>query len=208
MKKYNLELNSELAYIIGVMIGDGFCFYSKSNRTYTINLKSIDKDFIINLKRKIKKEFNKNSRIDIEKNKTCKKGYCYRLRCFSKEIFYIIESYKIEIIKNINNYQKNIQISFLNGLFDSEGYVSNPKNHKRIGIAMNNKKIILLCKKILSNNKINSHIYKSIKRKKPYYDLYICGRNNIILFQKLLSPSIKRKKERIDNLIKSYIYNK
>jgi len=128
------SLTKELAYLIGVYLGDGnvniYIRKDGKGKNYIFRLNVIDKDFIEETKKCLNKIFP-NRNVRIYKNDKyllhfTDKNLCEFLRAitFSKKII-------PEFIKEAD---REIRLSFLAGLLDSEGWVQKSKRKdSRIG---------------------------------------------------------------------------
>lgn len=120
MKEYNLRLTHELAYIIGVLLGDG-----NNNKPWgKLRFRVKNKNFINKIKKCSEKQFKKNYKIKKRRNND---SYLYHLDINSKFISHNVH----KIIKKIKKQEnQKILCSFLEGSYDSEGCVD--KNRLRI----------------------------------------------------------------------------
>lgn len=121
-------MNKNLAYIVGVFLGDGtIC---SDNRTF--NLQSIDKDFVM-ITAKCLKELSQN------KVKTCvmnrktraqRKVYAVYLSDveFCRKLNALTDD-RQRLPVDIDKWDKEIQFELIAGLLDSEGYVSMSRIH-------------------------------------------------------------------------------
>jgi intein-encoded DNA endonuclease-like protein len=208
LPKSAYKLSPELAYILGVMLGDGYL------AKYRLNLKVIDRDFALNFKEKLEKWSGlKTSKI--KKVKTINKKYkCkdnYMVDFSSKKVVEIIEDYKSRIEKVMLNAPRKCQITFLEGLYDSEGSVKfyyfnhHIQTKGKIDLSNTNLKLLKLCETLLKKLNILPHICFANKKQIPnVYVLIVSQKMNIFRFHKLIHFSIKKKQERLNNLIASY----
>lgn len=203
LTKKNKKLSPELSYIMGVLLGDAYTNIDK--RSYNICLKSKDKEFTKRFKKIINIYSNNklSTRFSIEKNTSCKQGFHYKTLTSSKEFYFLILKLKKEIFKEIKNQTTKNKIKFLEGLYDSEGCVTNKNYSNRIIFNNRNKKIIKLVSYLLKNLNIENHQYKSMNQGEYYYELYICKKTNFIKFHKKIHFCIPRKEQRILKLINS-----
>jgi len=164
---YNLEINTKLAEMIGIILGDGSLYeptLTNSHYTLKIALNKIDEDeyvkYVIALIRKL---FGVKPKLD-----TYKKGKGITLYINSKSL---VEQLKLiglktgNKVKNqvsipdlinknliwIKNHQKEwkikyspLVISCLKGLFDTDGSVYVRKSHKRIELSFTNASLNLI----------------------------------------------------------------
>ncbi|MDD5133055.1 MAG: LAGLIDADG family homing endonuclease [Candidatus Nanoarchaeia archaeon] len=160
------EVNKDVAYLFGVIMGDGrleksIRKVSKYPRT-KLYIYNDSKQYLIRLNEYLKKEFNVPTRI-------YKKNYnnCYVLEINNKFVWLYFSKYL-----NIENKKLNLQIPkevqnrelfkhFLAGLFDTDGYFS-----KVYGIMLNGSNYTFL----LEINKLCEKYYK-IKMLGPYKNI-------------------------------------
>jgi intein-encoded DNA endonuclease-like protein len=203
-KSTKIIKNQDYYYILGVYFGDGYS--SKiinttfpNTNTWKFGLKTIDKNFIENFHRSIKKSIY-NSNPFIKKANRTKK-----IKPTWKDIWYC-EIYNQDVgihFKNIS--LNNIQIPskysnyFLRGLYDSEGSVQLNRQKKACGIRLGNtnKKLLQLAKNLLVNNfNIQSKITRSkTPQGKPYYELRFYKKEYRKTFKLNIGFNIKRKQK-------------
>lgn len=115
-------LTQNVAYLYGVYLGDGFC--NKTQRQYTFNIISEDKDVIKRTQIIVNQLLNKNYLIT--KIKPNNKEL-YRYRAWNKELFNSLitcTNNKSKIPEIIINSSREIKKEFISGLMDTDGYVS------------------------------------------------------------------------------------
>lgn len=160
----NLPLNEELAYFIGLFIGDGFT--NKYQRYYIIQFtgdKRFEKEFYGGLISEYsQKLFNLTPSIREEKNTNA-----LRFNLYSKELFDLItkrfnisagrKSLTVLLPQEILDSKPSIIKACLRGLYDAEGCVffdkrkAYKKPYVRIAIHMNNLKILNQVNEILKS---------------------------------------------------------
>jgi hypothetical protein len=204
------QMSPELAYILGVMLGDG----SLTKRR--IGLITIDKDFALNFKKKLEKWSGLKGRLYKYFNKQTyiyKQGFCYsvflnsrKARDFVKGLIYYRKTQRIywKYLKK-TSFTKEQKIAFLQGLYDSEGCIKT----YRIDFSNTSYWLILLVKKHLNSLQIKPNISKGkkVKDRLRNYRVDITGKKNIFRFHSLISFSIKRKQNALNEMIASYKKN-
>jgi intein-encoded DNA endonuclease-like protein len=169
----NLNPSKDLAYILGVIKGDG----SVMLRDYVIKLTVKDKVFAESFLRSLN-NIGLNSHMSIYKHK--KKIY-YQVRAFSKNFYLWYKNLKLEEII------KGFESDFLRGFYESEGSCC-----KKIYLIITNtdKLLINLILSILTKFNILHKVYvrKTLTSKKIVYDIYIKDREKFLDF---ISPCIK-----------------
>ncbi|MBU3907049.1 MAG: hypothetical protein KKA64_02240, partial [Nanoarchaeota archaeon] len=211
----NLKLNSDLAYILGVLAGDGFIDYNDSRRNYHIGLAVTDKEFVEKFKESLFNFFNINSSNEFRKSKNENWRDQYLTRLCSKEACNFVNSigkFKKEnwrVPNIIKNSKKSVRCSFLLGFFDSEGEIDSEA--KRIGATSMNLEGLKEIEDLLKSIRIRSTI---IKRKDPRpnthqkYVLRLQDRKSMELFYKNIGFTIQRKQIMLAKCIKNYKFTK
>lgn len=183
-------ITPELAYIIGVLFGDGY--FCKSG----IGLEVIDKDFVTEFARCIEVHFGLKSNIYFKQKENLKdwrngKSYVrnptYLLRCNSANLREFL--LKINNYEWINNLPFSLKIFVLRGLWDSEGNSSNISGQVRF------------YSKDIKNIELYESLLKELlnidaKHYKNSYCMYISQfgqRSQVENFFKIINPSNKRK---------------
>jgi len=198
----NLKLNSDLAYILGVLAGDGYLDYSSKRRAYQIGLSATDKEFVDEFKKILFNYFGIKPTSEFKKIKVKNWNNQYITRLCSKEACDFINSigsFKGDvwrIPKAIIVSNERIKCAFLKGFFDSEGEVD--KKIGRVGATSINLKGLEDVGSLLSGFGIRYTIIP-VKDKRPNtrqkYKLRIHDKMSIKLFYELIGFTIKRKQE-------------
>ncbi len=198
----NDSLSKDFAYVLGVVYGDGYCRSRK--RGGEIILKVKDKDFTQIFKKSLDSFTNLKTRL-------FKKNGEYHAYLSSKKNAEILINFDITRILNSKNL---IKLNFLSGMFDSEGGIigQNLKNRRYakrwIHFSNNNKKIIDLIISILDqfnlNYKLKSRIHSGFGSKKLQYEVILYELKNLIWFYENKIFKIKRKANRLNEVINSY----
>jgi len=215
------ELTSHLAYIYGVLIGDGYL--EKSKLTNRITLIVTDKDFAQKFYNTLKKwsgfEPTWNEGYHLNNHRT-KYGnlinalsYFYIVRLGSKQAVHFIsknlkcKTYTWEIPLEITNTQDNkIIFAFLKGIFDSEGCAvySKKYNKKRIDLRMYGQQVKTL-QELLKKVDIDSTVTQGKKDKQQgTYVLRILRKESIKLFIRKIGFTINRKEKILAEILDSY----
>ena len=203
-----LKMSDDLAYIIGVLNGDGYIF------NYTTGLAVTDKSFAVYFKKVLERWSGLKVNFYEEKNDNYTNGILYRVGLGSiiiKKFFMAYCSAKnSKAVKNIKEdlIEKSHKIEFINGFFDSEGSIMKSKDRKmkikyfRIAFSNSNLELIKLIQQILKELKFSSKYYSEkakfneIRGRKFWserkYTLYL-NVSNSKLFSQFLKTTIKRK---------------
>jgi DNA mismatch repair protein MutS len=189
VKQYKLpmKIDRELAYVIGLLIGDGTLTYKND-----INFSNIDQELINNFSRIMYKQFGcfvktkKNNKDHVISSK--------QIRLFFEKIgLDYNNSLNKTIPKCILAAPKNIVKEFLSGLFDTDGDVV--KKYGNVSLSTSSYRLAQQVQLFL----LNFGIISSLKKKKTWrnmnYRVNIYGENSI-LFHKKIGFKIKRKQIR------------
>jgi peptide subunit release factor 1 (eRF1)/intein/homing endonuclease len=196
------EINEEFAQFLGYYIGDG------SIETDRITFFEQDKQVALDYKKKFDVFFGMNSSYRFRESKNY-----HQIRFTSRPLVRLIrnefpeikKTLDSEIPKKILESASNIVASFLRGFFDAEGYI---KTKESIGIASNNKTIIGQIQLLLLRFGILSSFMEYDNKKNPYSDnpifkLQINEKESIQNYKKNIGFTSKKKKDRLELLIKS-----
>lgn len=204
----NLNLNEDLAYILGVLSGDGYIDYSGLRRTHQIGLSATDKEFVEKFKSSLFNFFKIKSTNEFRESRREKWRAQYITRLCSKEACDFIfsfgkfkkENWRIpELIKNSNI---KIKSAFLRGFFDSEGEID--KKIGRVGATSMNFKGLQEIGKLLIDLGIKYTIIKKKDIRPNSHQKYVLRLNDkksIALFDKHIGFTIKRKQAILDNFV-------
>lgn len=200
-------MSPKFAYILGVGLGDAYVGIQPGKKGITLDVK--DKDFALNFRNYLV-EWSKRTPY-FKHFKTSKRSY-YIVRLYSKDIAEFIHRFNIN---SISVASREIKCYFLRGLFDSEGGIgiSNldkpQKASRHIGFYNSNKDLIDIVSKILKQLNIKHHINTRVNSgfgsKKLQYGIIITGMENILRFKQFINFSIKRKEEKLNILLNSYV---
>ncbi len=189
VKKYPLptSIDEDLAYLIGLLIGDGTLTYDDS-----IYLTSRD-DFISNeFTRICKKLFE----IDVKTKKNGKDHYiCSK---YIRDFLLTIglehkRAHEKEVPEIILQAPKELIVAFLQGLFDTDGTAGN--KHGKVSLSSTSEKLATQIQVILLNFGILSSLKIKKTKSKPCFDVRITG-NDSKLFYENINFRLTRKKER------------
>jgi len=160
------QMDNKLAYLLGVIMGDGHLAYPDKSydkrTTYNSEVRITDghKETFINLTTVFQELFGYTPKIYSEKSKINKKFYRFVIK--SKPLHRFLmniceiptgnKSNKTSIPKIIKSSSLEIQKSFITGFFDADGYIGLKKGkYPHIAICQKNKEILLSIIKISKN---------------------------------------------------------
>ena len=210
-KQFDETPSPELAYIIGVMFGDGSLTgkYSKNHHGYKIRLRVNSKEFAEIFATKVAKILNtKNYKIGRE-------SYQYRVQVSNHQLYNFLEQPFEKIKPFIEAFPKE----FIKGFVDSEGsVVTTICKHKNwiwlqlsMGISNNRLELlkfiqILLSKEFNIKSSLKSSYKKGsrclfsgkvFKRNKDSYDLKVYRINDIKTFSNVIGFGLPYKQEKL-----------
>jgi hypothetical protein len=183
----------ELGYVLGVICGDG-------NLTkYSVRLNCIDRDFAEFFKQQIEKwsKMRCKKQILISKNSRWKNQFFVQLN--SKEVVNFLKNFNL---KNLVNSSKEMKIGFLKGFFDSEGTIYIIGYTRTIEVCNANLHYLKICKILLEQLGIRT---RNLRKGIRAYKLTLQNsQENFKKFKDKIGFSIKRKHQRLTQLINSY----
>lgn len=186
------KLSEELAYILGVIYGDGHV----SIKQRRVILSATDKDFVLNFRDNLEKWSNFKARFykrDIKTNETIKNRKSqYVSYIDSIEASKFFNDFNLNLIKNSDD---KIKINFIKGFFDSEGSISKGiliyNSDKNLLIFISELLVLLKIRNSIKSYKINNNLTNKVI---DYHILRVFDKE---LFSKLINSSIKRKSQKL-----------
>ncbi len=194
-------LSKELAYILGVVYGDGHV----SVKQRKVILSATDKDFVLNFKDNLERWSGFKTRFfsRIQKPDNYIKNRKIQWRCYIDSI----EASKFLKEFDLNEFVKansEIKSSFLKGFFDSEG---GAYTKRQVSAFNTNYNLVEFVRSLLFSLGIETKLYKynfnSAISKKPCYRINIYRKQSILLYWRIIGFSIKRKQDKLVNIINS-----
>jgi intein-encoded DNA endonuclease-like protein len=198
-KKINLNPSESLAYILGVLNGDGSV--NRQGNNYVIELKVTDKDFVEEFKKHLKCigfEYI-NEYVREFKNKKDQ----YVVRVCSKGFYYWYKNLDMDYYINVIGNNEKLMVSWLKGFYDSEGSVTINKKgnytYKYVSLSNTDKKLIDICCYYLDKLGINYSIYceKNSKYRSGFLWRVYIKSNSLETFKKLINFRIERKAKKL-----------
>ncbi|RKY03230.1 DNA mismatch repair protein MutS [Candidatus Poribacteria bacterium] len=188
-KRYKLpkELSGDLAYLMGLLVGDGALTYENG---FTIS--AADPAIAEEVRRITSEQFGyearrKSNGVDLLVSSK-------QIRTFLRDLglgYWRADSKRVP--SSILRAPRHIVVSFLRGLFDADGYVDN--RYGNIELLSASKKLARQVQMLLLNMGIVSSLGEKKVKGKVYYRLEITG-ENAILFHKEIGFKSPRKKAR------------
>ena len=200
------RLSPELAYILGVVEGDGCLCKAKrrslpgENYDYVLTLGVTDKDFAEYFSKQVKKWcfFQPYMAKYPQSGMGTKDVYVVRLR--SKDAYEFLSNFDLNTILESD---EKIKGMFLKGFYDSEGHVTKNKKGRSVIVGVTNLRIIKLVERLLETMNIRTSGLKqrNIEGYKKFYLLYASSTKALELFRDKIGFSIKRKQDRLTDLL-------
>lgn len=200
LKKPILSPSPTLAYILGVLKGDGCVYYGK-NGHYTIKLEVIHTEFAESFRSAIE-SINLNVNIYQRKKLTPRSKHLLWTVQTQSKIFY--DWYKHLSFKGLSKIAKKFPEDFIRGFYESEGSFYRGIDHRwkrikgwnclvlRISIVCNDKEIISLIHSMLLKLKIPCAVYEQlIYSHCLQHRIQINSHQAVKNFLKLVKPCIK-----------------
>ena len=196
VKESAYEISKELAYIVGVLLGDGSLIYTRTKR---FCLRTIDWDFAIYTYAMLKEwcgiepkiyEIKGGERL-FPNGVLSKTKNSFVVALHSKEAVEILKRYS-EDYSWIFDQPEDFRIAFIKGLWDSEGTITDPYT---ISWCNTNKKLVETYAKLLASVGIKARIFKRPDRE--LYDVKIFRKKDVIKFYKKIGITIKRKRDKL-----------
>ena len=213
--KYPLELDFDLAYLVGYHLGDGYLEDAKKTLIrrgksgYELVYADRDPNQIIIIKDIIAKKFGFELDVYRKSNENVwigRAASCKTLHWFLNTKLNLPTGRrdKIEIPQWIF-YKKHFLANFISGFFDADGDVNNTSNHSykiiRIQLTQKYKEILLQLKSILYTDfSIKSNLSK--KWNQNAWMLHIWGNTNAIKFREEINFRNEIKKQKLLHYLK------
>jgi len=193
----NLNMSPELAYIIGVVWGDGYINKYPSDKYgygYTIALDTIDRDFASEFANCLS-SIRLNPKIYSRKTRNS-----YIAKARSIKLFQFFEQLTLDKARNLLNHASNkIKIFFVKGFSDSEGSVAFLCTGQiQISMSNKNRELLTLIRDLLLNLDMETTIAKGgfTAKGENKYALLIRTKSHR-KFSQLIGSSIQRKSIRL-----------
>jgi intein-encoded DNA endonuclease-like protein len=181
------ELDENLAYILGVLIGDGNLYKDKRMNSYKIELVAKHEAFVNSFGDALKK-LGFTPHYGIKHVKWCNKNY-YRVTAHNRAIAWLKDyMQKLEYILN----RPELKIAFIKGFYESEGSSVTGKQW-RVRMFGVNSSLLKLVQRFLLDLGFNFSLYLS-KGSKNLYELSSTNSEQNLKFLNTINPCIKNKK--------------
>jgi DNA endonuclease len=214
--QFSPKPSKELAYVLGVIFGDGNLFYHKKNSDYVIRLDAIDKDFVEKFSECVSKVLNKEKNYAVVSYKQkAMSSIMFSSKARSKQLYYFLKELKVDFEK-VKPFAKVYPKEFIQGLADSEGCPSiSAANSFSVGVcvasSMNVKLLAFVSCLLKKHFRIRSRVYKTkkkgmsdsvingrvITRQNDLFSLTISNFDSTKIFANYVEFGIKRKNEKL-----------
>lgn len=208
---FEVKPSPELAYVLGVMFGDGSFYCDKKLGEYVLQIYVTDKDFAENFSKCCSILLRKKKPIAVNYIKPIRKWKAiYSARIRSKQLYHFVKSIKEDFEKG-KGYIEKYPVDFIRGLADSEGCpvicAARVFKISVIVASSTNFELLKYTQGLLSNFNIKSTLRLSRKsgvidpiiegrkilRAKDLYDLSLNSNSAVKLYFDKISFSISRK---------------
>ena len=183
------KLSPVLAYILGVMAGDG------TTDRGSVRLWTIDEDFALKFKVSLEEWSGYTCKVskDERTHPNYRQGFCWVVKLYSKEIRSFLKNFDTSVILCAS---EDIKVNFLKGFYDSEGWFC--KRNRVVRCCNKNPMKIELVKRLLTE--LDIKIGKIVQRKDGVQYIPIYKKNTLRFFEKV-AFRITRKQ----NLLEAYV---
>lgn len=167
----NLEPSQELAYVLGVLLGDGSVFPINSNSSYAIQLMCTSKDFVKSFAKALKQIGLHPCFFDApQQNPNWNKQYGVKGHSVIFGKWY--KTLTLSKVKSLLQTRKMV-VSFLRGLYESEGHTDTPTpNSRRVNISNTDPELLALAEDLVRSLGYKVSLHRAGGKER---DLYIRG---------------------------------
>lgn len=194
--KPKLSPSPELAYVLGVILGDGSVSYNEKKYRYRIKLDATDKAFVEFFKDTLEKIGLHPSRIKPMKQRKKKHKTKYRVIATSKRFAKWFKGLILEDIEKIVSADEESKISFIRGFYESEGSCRPDTRWKRpyyyLRIGNTNEALSILFKSLVKDFGFETSLYSGLYESGIKYEVRVLGgEEETHRFLKLIKPCTK-----------------
>jgi len=200
--KWEAKPSKELAYVLGVLLGDGTVSSVEPRHRFVIELLAKDYDFVREFSRCLALVLNKPFKEPARKWVRHRSKYYWYVTYYSKAFYLWYKSLDLNNLRKYVEYDKHTVKAFLRGIFDSDGTYTYITTRRRSVIKLYNTNLELMryIQHLLSEYfAIHSRInYMSTATGKPYYHLTIYRKSSVDRFLREIGFTIARKISKIN----------
>lgn len=183
-KKFKPIFNDSLAYIIGVILGDG------NIRRYLVRLRTKTLPFNKVFEQALKKIGINSKTVYVSPRKQWNTYIC------SVEFATWLKNLTLQKVEKIVTRSKKNVTAFIRGFYESEGSAKKWYNAVHIIISNSNKKLIKLLNNLVNNLGFKTSTLKDFDKRRDSYMYRLCilgGSQEKLKFLNLIKPCIKNK---------------
>jgi len=186
-----------LAYVVGVIFGDGCITYYRKQNSYRIYLRCTDREFAVSFKYALERIGLHPSTVKSVKPRTERHKPVWRVEAQSKLFYKWFMALNLEKLKLLLG-TGELKLEFIRGFYESEGCLwRGDKSRKRnwcISICNTNADLIKLIRSILTDLGFSFSVWISRKAgRKLLYNIQMSRFNEVLRFLQEIKPSIPRK---------------
>lgn len=186
----------KLAYVLGVIFGDGCVTYYRKQNSYRIYLRCTDKEFAKSFKYALESIGLHPSTVTLVKPRTERKKAVWRVEAQSKLFYKWFRALSFEKLKLFLK-TKELKREFIRGFYESEGCLYRGQGGTGswyIGVCNTNLDLIKLVKSILADLGFSFPAWISRRAgRKPLYVIQTGKFDNVVRFLQEIKPCIPRK---------------
>lgn len=179
-----MKQSSDLAYVIGLLLGDGSVF--KSGGSYCIELECTNRSLVEDFNRRICDILEKEKLYSIRKRKRSWGTVVYRVRAYSKALYRLLQRDLAEPRAYALTHPKAFILSFFNAEGDVVFY---SRNRARVKFTNTKLELLKLCKEVLERLGYHPNLRGPYKQggfgSKPLYHLCLDRRSEVESFVNL-----------------------
>lgn len=196
LKKPDLTSTENLAYLLGLLMGDGFVISNKTTKAAIIGFQSTDEKLSLNFLECLSKIGLHAKIFKVKPHNKVSKSDAFSVVSYSKNFVNWYRNLTLENLKTLLDSRDKI-ISFLKGFYEAEGH-SHISKRGQLTVAFTNTDLNLqkLVQALLLNLgfdfRLNGPYWTGRVNEKPYYNVRTSKKLQSLSFLKLIKPSVKK----------------
>lgn len=197
IRNFDNSPTADLAYVVGVIFGDGCITYYRKQNSYRIYLRCTDREFAKSFKHALERIGLHPSTVKSVKPRTERNKPLWRVEAQSKLFYKWFMALSFEKLKLLLE-TRGLKREFIRGFYESEGCLwQGDKSRKRswcTSVCNTNADLIKLIRSILTDLGFSFSVWIGRKAgRKPLYNIQISRFNDVVRFLQEIKPSIPRK---------------